>query len=86
MKSFGSQHPEDYTLFLHGTFDCDNATWEHEEYNVQSLGNGVDFVEQQKTMFANTPDQIRSEYERAEKAYTDMHDQEKYPQPKVVPK
>ncbi len=42
-----SQHPLDYTLFIHGSFDNENA-----EFTLQaapkSLGNGVEFIEIQR--------------------------------------
>ena len=44
--NFG-RHPEDYTLFLIGTFDDTNANvlWE----TPKALGNGIEFVVQEKT-------------------------------------
>lgn len=42
--AFG-QHPEDYTLFTHGHFECDDGEWFHDN-PIRSLGNGVDYVVQ----------------------------------------
>ena len=36
-------HPEDYTLFHHGHFECDNGEFFIED--KRSLGNGVDFIQ-----------------------------------------
>ncbi len=41
--NFG-RHPQDYTLFHQGEFDCDTSDWEVQ--TSYSLGNGVEFKTQ----------------------------------------
>ncbi len=39
--AFG-QHPEDYTLFEHGLFDCDTGNFTTDK--MHAIGNGTQFV------------------------------------------
>lgn len=45
IKHSFSAHPNDYTLFHHGEFECDAGKFILNEKSMRSLGNGIDFLE-----------------------------------------
>jgi len=64
--NFG-RHPEDYTLFQIGDFDDQDARI---NWNApQSMGNGIEFVVQEKTNqldLYDTPDQLLAETQQTD--------------------